>query len=161
MFRKKSVETLEGIADTGFTMNVRIGNLEVTNVTPDELDMLIKRFGNVSSASPSQRLSTKSPGDANKQSVSTTGTPNDIVALRRLVEAGSGGVKTNDIGEILGKRGKGARRALRNWSKRIGLTNDADATMDTFEDCRVGTSRGVRIRPNLLEVARVLMNNHQ
>jgi hypothetical protein len=140
-------------------MNANIQGIEVTNVSIAELELLIKRFGKLSKEpNPQSRSSVLAVQDNGHSAPSADAT--DRVALQRLVDAGENGVKTNDIGEILGKRGKSARGAVREWSKRIGLTKDGD-TLDAFEDCRVGTGRGLRIRPNLLEVAKLLMQKHQ
>jgi hypothetical protein len=150
----------DGIWHSYSAMKMRIGNIEFSDLSHDDVDMLVKRYGKVQ-PEPQSKHSQKSHADESHNTGSRNGVPTDIVALRRFVEAGTDGVKTTDIGEILGRRGKAARGAIREWSKRIGLTNDADATMDTFEDCRVGTSRGVRIKPNLLEVAKMLLDKHQ
>lgn len=82
----------------------------------------------------------------------------DTVLLRKMVEAGTTGMTTDDIGTILGRRGKAARRALDEWAKRIGLITDDN--MDAFEFARVGTRRGWRMKSSLLDVAKHLMTQH-
>jgi hypothetical protein len=141
-------------------MNVRIGPLEITNISADELDMLIKRYGKVPATASTEQHSNKIHAATNLSNGSGNGDVNDVVALKKLVEAGDSGMKTNDIGQILGKRGKSARPAIKAWARRIGLTKDGD-TSEATEDCRVGTSRGVRIMPNLLDVAKMLAKKHE
>jgi hypothetical protein len=138
------------------TMKVKIGNLEITVETLDELDELVKRYGNASIENNPQTESAEKAGAHHAGGKSHAGgaAPADRVVLKKLVEAGLVGVPTNVLGEILGKRGKGARGALRKWSKRIGLSSDDN--LDTFEDCRSGTQRGIRLKSSFLDVAKSL-----
>jgi len=138
-------------------MKVKIGNLEITLETLDELDELVKRYGGVSiDAEP--ETSAQKPSDGAPRGKAPVGTtPADWVVLNKLVAAGVNGVPTNVVGEILGKRGKGARGALRKWSKRIALSPDDN--LDTFEDCRSGTKRGIRLKQSFLDVAKSLLNH--
>jgi hypothetical protein len=80
--------------------------------------------------------------------------PQDKVLLRRLVAAGNAGIEASAVGDLLGKKGKGIRPALRAWCSRVKLSTDGGG--DAFEPKRVGTKRGFRIRTNFLEVARTL-----
>lgn len=130
-------------------MNVKIGNFEITDVTIDDLKQLIAEFGTGIEASQSvapkparERLPREGPADR------------DQVLLAAFVEAAPAGVRTKQMGKLLGKGGKSIRPAARKWAFRIGLTNHEHA--DPFEDCRVGTDRGVRIDDDLLELARKL-----
>lgn len=129
-------------------MKVRIGNLEITVETLDELDELVKRYGNAPIASPDESA-VRNLGDSRVGVVGASAS--DTVLLQRLVEAGDAGVTTIDVGNILGRRGKAARPALREWALRIRLTNDEN--IEPFEDARVGTQRGVRIIKSLQPVA--------
>jgi DNA adenine methylase len=135
-------------------MKVKIGNLEITVETLDELDELVKRYGNASIETSPQT------GDGHKPNVTGAGgkqvgsKPADGVVLQKLIDAGTNGVPTNVLGEILGKRGKGARGALRIWSKRVGLSSDDN--LDVFEDCRSGTQRGIRLKSSFHDVAKSL-----
>lgn len=133
-------------------MKVKIGAIEISEVTPAELDALIKRYGKIAGGVPAQAAGADN-GDTSGAALSKDG-----IVLKRLVDAGNAGVKINDLGEILGKRGKAARGVIQKWSLRIGL---ADATTEPFEDCRVGTARGLRIKANLMEVARALLAKPQ
>lgn len=131
-------------------MKVKIGNLEITVETLEELDELVKRYGG-DSIDTSAAYNKHRKAAASKVAGATTA---DQVVLRKLIEAATTGVETNVLGEILGKRGRGARGALRRWSKRIGLTSDDN--LDTFEDCRIGTKRGIRLKHSFLDVAKSL-----
>lgn len=112
---------------------------------------MVKKYGKLSLDHAAPKSASRAAGQGEHKAA---GVPVDSVVLKRLVEAGNHGVTTNDLGELLGRKGKATRGALKQWAVRIGLATDTDA--DSFEDCRVGTSRGVRIRPNLLEVAKLL-----
>lgn len=131
-------------------MKVKIGAIEISDVSHAELDVLIKRYGKIAGGLPA-------PG-ADNHDAGGAALSKDGIVLKRLIEAGNTGVKINDLGEILGKRGKAARGVIQKWSVRIGL---GDATSEPFEDCRVGTARGLRIKANLMEVARALMAKPQ
>jgi len=127
-------------------MKVKIGNLEISVDTLEELDALVARYGNVASPNADATPATlKKPGDTHP------GKAADTVLLKKLVEAGDAGVTTIDVGNILGRRGKAARPALKEWALRIGLT--AEENIEPFEDARVGTQRGLRIIKSLQPVA--------
>ena len=139
-------------------MKVKIGNLEVTVETFDELDELVKRYGNASVENKPTLDGEKKPIGQGAGSKPHTGhTAADGVVLKKLIDAGINGVPTNELGEILGKRGKGARGALRKWSKRVGLSSDDN--LDTFEDCRSGTQRGIRLKNSFLDVAKSILSH--
>jgi hypothetical protein len=135
-------------------MKVRIGNLEVSDITPDELDELVKRYGGSLPDAPAEFSGRVTPPPANGGKVPAGTTAQDATVLKSLIEAGTGGVLTGTLGELLGKRGRGTRGALRRWSQRIGLNSDEN--LDTFEECRVGTQRGIRLKSSFLEVAKSL-----
>src|ERR1700722_2326355 len=117
-------------------MKVKIGNLEITVETLDELDELVKRYGNAAAVEAGDAKHQKHP-----KSGQPANTPADMVVLKRFVDGGSQGVTTTDLGEILGRRGKATRHAVRDWAKRIGLTSSDDNSFDPFEESRVGTQR--------------------
>lgn len=132
-------------------MKVKIGNLEITVESLDELDDLVKRYGGSAIDTSTQKDGKQVHSTAGHKTHSGTGAADGVV-LSKLIEAGAGGVPTNVLGELLGKRGKGARGALRKWSKRVGLSSDEN--LDTFEDCRSGTQRGIRLKSSFLDVAK-------
>lgn len=139
-------------------MKVKIGLIEIIDPTMDELDVLIERYGGAieltgaSAAGPhsdERRPNGQSHGSAS---------PADRVVLERLVHASTTGVPTQEVGEVLGRRGKAIRPGLMNWAQRIGLVQEGGA--DPFEDCRAdGTRRGVRLKPSLVPVAQKLLNS--
>jgi hypothetical protein len=139
-------------------MKVKIGSLEITVETLDELDQLVQRYGNASIETVAQTGDGHKPSPAGAGSKVHVGSkPADGVVLQKLIDAGTNGVPTNVLGEILGKRGKGARGALRIWSKRVGLSSDDN--LDVFEDCRSGTQRGIRLKSSFHDVAKSLLTH--
>jgi hypothetical protein len=135
-------------------MKVKIGSLEISVDSLDELDELVKRYGGATTPAIETPAGHKPHGAVTGTKHIAGSTAADGVVLSKLIEAGSNGVPTNVLGEILGKRGKGARGALRHWSKRIGLSSDDN--LDVFEDCRSGTQRGIRLKSSFLDVAKSL-----
>jgi hypothetical protein len=133
---------------TGDRMKIRIGALEIVDPTPEELDMLIAKYaGAIQHGSE-----TPGNGGEHQGSQKLNASAKDRVVLNRLVSAGSEGVATQELGETLGRLGKSIRPGLIEWAQRIGLTHDAE--FDPFEECRVGTRRGIRLKSSLLSVAK-------
>jgi hypothetical protein len=128
-------------------MKVKIGNLEITVDTLEELDELVKRYG-----TGTDTIQPKPSFDAKLPNAGAA----DAVLLKKFVDAGGSGITTIDVGTILGRQGKAARPALKEWARRIGLTNDDN--VEVFEEARVGTQRGVRLKSSLLDVAKHLLN---
>ncbi len=141
-------------------MKILIGDLEITDVTKDDMDTvaeLVKRFGGnaASVTKPSVPRAARSNSDDAATAMGHPQGAADTVLLKKLVEADAAGMTTDDIGTILGRRGKAAKKALNEWAGRIGLITDDN--MDAFEFARVGTRRGWRLKSSLLDVARHLM----
>src|SRR5436305_1699349 len=67
----------------------------------------------------------------------------DRTLMEQFIEAGPRGVLTSNIGQALGKRGKGIRPALEVWSRRVGLVTEQDAT--AFEQVKRFDGRGYRM----------------
>lgn len=135
-------------------MKVRIGAIEISDVTLDELDELVKRYGN-SAIQPSDAKGSEPPSKPSghpKSGSDHHGATADQVVLQKVVEAGSAGLPTNTLGEMLGRRGKATRGAARLWAQRMGIVNEGG--VDPFEECRVGTQRGLRLRSSLLDIAK-------
>lgn len=132
-------------------MKIRLGQLVFVDPTPDELDELVRRYGGAAEAE-GEGTSQKPPKLGPKPMADG---PRDSVILRVLVDAGLNGVPTKQVGELLGRRGKAMRGAAKIWAVRVGLTHEAGS--DPFEDCRVGTARGIRIKPNLHDLAKELL----
>jgi hypothetical protein len=130
-------------------MKVKIGNLEDTVDSIEELDTLVARYGSITPNTETHQPKPPVGGGG----VNGAGAA-DSVLLKKIVEAGAVGLTTIEVGTILGRKGKAARPALKLWAKRIGLSEDEN--MEVFEDARVGTQRGVRLKSGLLDVARHL-----
>jgi hypothetical protein len=129
-------------------MKIRIGQLVIEDVTADELDGLVRKYGDGTLPTKTKRsapIARPTQEDVSDPSGDPT---HDNALLKALVEGGKVGITAKDVGDLLGKKGKGIRKGLRDWTKRIGLTTDA------YEPKRVGTSRGFRIKSALLEVAK-------
>ncbi len=129
-------------------MKVRLGQLEFVDLSPEELDALVQRYGCVPDDDADRQTNVKA-GQKTAE-----GGPRDFVVLRAFVEAGTTGVPTTRIGSLLGRGGKAIRAAARLWAMRVGLTHGE--TSDPFEECRVGTSRGIRIKLDLQDLAKEL-----
>jgi len=130
-------------------MKVRLGQLEFVDPTPEELDELVQRYGVGQSDDALHQKATKQGKKALADG------PRDSVVLRAFVDAGLVGVSAKRVGSLLGKGGKAMRGAARAWATRVGLTHDKGN--DPFEDCRVGTARGIRIKTDLQDLAKELL----
>ena len=141
-------------------MKVRIGALEIVDPTWEELDDLIARYGGgitaTSDDAPDSEHS-ELPRPSPRKNGGSGASASDRVVLERLVQAGSLGLPTQDLGEMLGRQGKSIRPGLLQWARRIGLTNDAN--IDPFQDIRVGTRRGARLKDSMQHVARELLKS--
>lgn len=134
------------------TMKIKIRGIEIEVSSLDELEQLLDRFGsNGAVEDDSTDRTPQGPG----QTIPKHGRVSDAVVLKRLVEVGAGGMPTKELGEILGRRGKATMGAANEWALRIGLVSDD--SHQAIERCRVGTQRGARIIPSLLEVAKAIL----
>jgi hypothetical protein len=131
------------------TMKLRIGSIEISDVSPDELDSLIKRYGSGTTQTDQTEPNTKQP----PQEPGGHAAP-DAVILRKLVDA-SEGVPVNDIGALLGRRGKAARRAIQEWAQRVRLVQDTN--LEVCDYPRVGTRRNARLKPEFRDLAREIL----
>jgi hypothetical protein len=136
-------------------MKIKIGNIEIDQISMDELDEIVKRYGNFDSASVNGGAEPRLR--QNDRQVLPNAQVSDRVLLQKLVE-GEGAITANEIATILGKRGRATRSAAKQWAQRVGLTTDCN--IEPFDDCRVGTQRGVRLKPSLLDVAKAIHNGH-
>lgn len=127
-------------------MRVRIGQLEIIDPTPEELDELVEKYGGFTGGEATSKI--QKPKTSNDS-------PRDSVLLKTFVEAGMNGVAVNSAGGLLGRKGKAMRGAAREWAVRVGLSHDANS--DPFDDCRIGTTRAIRIKGELLDLAKELL----
>lgn len=128
-------------------MRVRIGALEL-DVSLEELDELVQRYGNI--VATSGEGGAAHPGV--KPKVGEHHGTTDSVILKKLVDAGTQGVPTSVLGDMLGRRGKATRGAARKLAQRMGVVSDP--AIDPFEESRVGTQRGLRIKASFMDIAK-------
>jgi hypothetical protein len=126
-------------------MKIKIGLVEIVDPTMDELHELIERYGgDVEVSTATTGGSAQKDRRVSGANGNGTASPADRVVLERLVHAGTAGVPTQEVGEVLSRRGKAIRRGLISWAQRIGLVQE-------------GTRRGVRLKPSLIPVAEKLL----
>ncbi|HKQ48607.1 MAG TPA: hypothetical protein VJZ71_11100 [Phycisphaerae bacterium] len=131
-------------------MKVKIGNIEFSDLTPEELDEIVARYGSIELAS----AATSNLDSSRSGSGRLTGAGHaDTVLLHKFVESATTGLSTNEIAEMLQRRGRALPKAVEAWARRVGLK---EGTLDPFEYCRVGTKRHIRIKQSVLEVAKRL-----
>jgi hypothetical protein len=137
-------------------MKLRIGSIEILDATWEDLDELITRYGGKVEGAPTagddDSPATEHSAPRRRNGGAAAG---DRVVLERLIEAGNNGVPTQELGEILGRRGKSIRPGLISWAVRIGLVSDK--ILDPFEESRVGSRRAARLKPSLHHVAKELL----
>jgi hypothetical protein len=135
-------------------MKIRIGALEIIDPSWEELEQLIQRFGgDFQSSDIDEGENSELP---RRRNGGASAAASDRVVLERLISAGNAGIPTQELGEILGRRGKSIRPGLQAWAVRIGLLTDKN--IDPFEETRVGSRRGARLKPSFQPVARELLN---
>jgi hypothetical protein len=127
-------------------MKARIGSIEF-DVSLEELDELVRRYGQ---GSDDPRVPTK------PNAPSLNGVARDKVILDRFIQAAINGIGTKELGDLLGKHGRGVKPALRKWAIRIKLVTPEEANLPV-EKARPGGGRGWRLRPTLLPVAEELV----
>jgi hypothetical protein len=143
-------------------MKIKIGPVEVSDLSLDELYALLDRYADKAELSG---IPTKEGAESKCHAEGGGGNGGcysashaDRVVLEKLVQSGNAGVSTQDLGEILGRRGKAIRGALQSWAKRVGIVQDD--SIDPFDECRAdGTRRGVRLKSSLLPVAAKILAN--
>lgn len=137
-------------------MKVRIAGIEISDISLDELDEIVKRYSHLAAQTPEGdgdgHVHASKAGGAPKTDLGGHANTTDQVILRKMVDAGLQGVPTADLGEMLGRRGKATRGAARKWAHRIGITAGPDS--DPFDESRIGTQRALRIKPSLMDVAK-------
>ena len=143
-------------------MKLKIGPIEVSDLSLDELYALLDRYADGAELPGSQAIasadSTPHADGGVGNGIGHSASHADRVVLEKLVRSGNAGVPTQDLGEILGRRGRAIRGGLQSWAGRVGLVQDDG--IDPFDDCRAdGTRRGVRLKASLLPVAEKILAN--
>ena len=131
-------------------MRIKLGLLEFVDPTPEEVEDLVRKYGGSgeagASAHETERRS-RTSGNGNGAA--------DRAVLQRLLQAGTAGILTMELGQMLSARGKAIPRAMREWAARVGLVSDPE--INVFEDVRQeGGRRGVRLGAGFVHVAREL-----
>lgn len=143
----------------GEIMKIRIGAIEIVDATWEELEQIVERYGGGDHESPHEADDDDADRPPPRRKNGNTTTPGDRVVLELLVSAGSSAVPTQELGDILGRRGKSIRPGLINWAMRVGLINDKN--IDPFEEARAGSRRGARLKSSFLPVANELLSRMQ
>jgi hypothetical protein len=131
-------------------MKLKIGNIEISDISLEELDTLVGRYGGSGAARsdqpdvPAKTIQPDSTGHAAP----------DAVILRKLVDAPDG-MPINDVGALLGRRGKAARSAIQQWAVRVRLVQDSN--LEAIEYPRVGSKRNARLKPEFRDLAKEIL----
>ena len=95
------------------------------------------------------------PGGAAAQRLEHALSASHRVLLERFVDSGNNGVSTENVGLVLGKRGKGARPALERWSRDIGLVTQDGS--QAFQPTRTPDGRGFRMLDHYRRAASAML----
>lgn len=127
---------------------VRIRGVEVVCESLDDVDQIIDRYGGTANETAARSVNHGAP-------VANVGTASDVALLRSMVNAGTGGLLSETIGQMLGKKGKGIPPALFRWAMRVGISQTD--TGDALEATRPQGARGWRLREGALTVAKEIL----
>ena len=119
----------------------------------EEIDELIKRYGNISLQGTQEEGKRILP--VIQQRPTTTLNHADKALLKSFADSKKRGLLNREIGQALGKSGKSIRPALHNWSRRIGLTDPAGPL--PFEATSRPEGRGFRLNEHSIKVAHSLL----
>lgn len=145
-------------------MKVRIGSLEILDVTISDLEHLVARYGSQPTTNgASHPAAVTSPPRSAEQHAGNATEPEvvnepprvkrptgrdlpDQDILQMLVNSRDTGVLLSTLGDATGKRGKSTRAATKAVLGRAGLLDHEDPAIDPFENVRIGSKRGVRLK---------------
>jgi hypothetical protein len=129
---------------------IEVGGIKVPVDSWEEVREAIETFGR--DITVSQGESRDENGQRRTQPSHISGlSPTDRTLLEQFIQAGPRGVLTKEIGQALGKRGKGVRPALEGWSRRIGLVTEQGAT--AFESVKRFDGRGFAMIDHYIRAA--------
>ncbi len=137
-----------------FPAIIRVKGIPIEVESWDDLDEVIKRYGNESvpvEVMPGEPK--KNQGGRNHPSSHLR--TNDEVLLRQFVTKDGRGILNDVIGDALGARGKSIWPALRKWAVQIHLADNESA--EVFERFNRTEGRGYKLRPHFLRVAQSLL----
>lgn len=139
-----------------FPTTIRVRGIPIEVESWDDLDEVVKRYGNDSSPIEIQ------PSELKKTAISRPHThghlqTNDQVLLKQFVEKDGSGVLNDVIGDALGARGKSIWPALRKWAVTIHMADSESA--EVFERFNRTEGRGYKLRPHFLKVAHSLLGD--
>jgi hypothetical protein len=133
---------------------IEVGGIKVPVDSWDEVREAIETFGR--DITVSQGESREDNGQRRTPPLHASGlTATDRTLLEQFIQAGPRGVLTKEIGQALGKRGKGVRPALEGWSRRIGLVTEQGAT--AFEPVKRYDGRGFAMVDHYLRAAGAML----
>jgi hypothetical protein len=132
------------------TYTVRVRGIEIVCDSLDDVDAIIDRYGLAGDVPLGRQSSSISNGGSSSGSQRTPS--GDMTLLRELVEAGSVGVKSLVIGQMLSASGRGMGPALDRWAERVGLKQPGNVS--PLEVARPEGKRGWRLNSGGLIVAK-------
>lgn len=118
---------------------IEVGGVKVPVDSWAELREAIQELGQglVVSESPQSGLRREDP--PNSSGINH----GDRTLLNQFIDAADRGILTQQLGQALGKQGKGVRPALERWSRKIGLVAEDNVT--AFEAIKRFDGRGFRM----------------
>ena len=124
----------------GWPKIIEIGGIKVPVDSWAELKEAIQELG------PGLIVSDSIPNGAprREESAGQSMGHGDRQLLIQFIDSGERGLLTQQIGQALGKQGKGVRPALERWSRKIGLVTEENAT--AFEQHKRFDGRGFRMK---------------
>lgn len=138
-----------------FPQTISVRGINITVHDWDELEEVVRRFGADSGPTHPTHGVEIPPRQRKPYGGGLAIDPTDRSLLQQFVEAGTKGVISTQVTQVLGKKGRGIPVALDDWSRRIGLVNQEGAT--AFQAVKRRAGRGFRMTEIYLRTARSLL----
>lgn len=132
-------------------MKLKYGNLEFSDLTWDEVEQLVTRFGAAGESESSSNGSATTTQSTTGSTAAGSSNTADRSILAKMIAAGESGVLTTVLGDLLGKRGRAIPSGIAQWSIRIGLSGSEDVL--AVEPARPEGKRGWRIKASMMHLA--------
>jgi len=132
------------------TFTVRVRGIEIVCESLEDVDAIIDRYGSAEGADVRPII-----GSSNGSATRGNRGGGDMALLRQFIEAGSTGVTSTVIGQMLGTAGKGVPPALQRWGIRIGLAENQASL--PLEQARPKGARGWRLNEGGMITAREIV----